>query len=72
MVWMVASDENVSEVWVDAVLNEAVPFGTVGFDDQFAPLFQLLSAGVRSQVPSVACALTAPRHTPAISPARIV
>ncbi len=30
MVWMVASDENVSDVWVEAVLNEAVPFGTVG------------------------------------------
>jgi hypothetical protein len=50
----------------------AVPSGTAGDDVQLVPVFQLLVAGAGSQVPSTACALTAPRQTLAISVARIV
>jgi hypothetical protein len=43
--------------------------GTVGDDVQLVPVFQSVVAGAASQVPSVAWALTAPRHTLANSPA---
>src|SRR6266404_1369975 len=54
--------------------NVAVPSGTAcgGLEVQLAPSFQLLVGGSKDQVASPACALTAPRHTPAISPARIL
>src|SRR6266576_2196437 len=66
-------DENTIDVLADGP-NVAVPSGTAcgGVETQLTPSFQLLLSGLGDQIASVACALTAPRHTPAISPARIV